>query len=170
MFFKEEMVRDAVFSDCLRYRYTLERTWDSGPSLLWVLLNPSSATAEKDDPTNRRGISFSKAWGYGACTFVNLFAYRTPHPFIMMRAEEPVGPINNFHILEQAEKADAVVVAWGTNGGHLGRDEKVLKLLRGYRLQCLGRTKAGHPKHPLFLKADIKLEEFRAPMRRELLI
>ena len=164
------MVREAVFSDCLRYRYTLERTWETGlPSLLWVLLNPSTATAEKDDPTNRRGIEFSKTWGYGACTFVNLFAWRTPYPFVMLREDEPVGPINNFHILEQAEKADSIVVAWGTKGGHLERDKEVLELLHKYRLQCLGRTKAGYPKHPLFLKADTKLEEFRAPSRRELL-
>jgi len=63
------------------YRYHLWRTWDeTRPRLLWVMLNPSTADGETDDPTVRRCIGFSKGWGYGSIEIVNLFAYRPP-PF-----------------------------------------------------------------------------------------
>ena len=156
------MIRAADFSPCMRYRYTLKRRWGDGPMLLWVLLNPSTADAEHDDPTNRRGIAFSGAWGYRACCFVNLFAFRATHPRDLKLAGYPIGPDNDRHIYQQAVNADKVVVAWG-NGPEAGyleyRDWAVLDLLPG-PLYCLGRTKAGHPRHPLYLRADTELELF----------
>ena len=90
------MHRTTSFSTCRVYRYTLERVWDSAlPRLLWILLNSSDADAFQDDPTNRRGINFSKAWGYGSCVFANLFAFQSPYPKIMMAQTEPVGPLND---------------------------------------------------------------------------
>ncbi len=42
-----------------RYRYLLWRTWDETcPRLLWVLLNPSKADEQTDDPTLRRCSRF----------------------------------------------------------------------------------------------------------------
>lgn len=62
-----------------RYRYLLWRTWDmTRPRLLWVLLNPSTADDQTDDPTLRRCIRFSRDWQYGGLEIVNLFAFRTP--------------------------------------------------------------------------------------------
>lgn len=155
--------RDAVFSPCRTYRYTLERYWDeTKPRYLWVLLNPSTADAEKDDPTNVRGMNFTRTWGGGSCIFVNLFAFRSPKPKVMKAAAEPVGPENGRHILEQAELADWIVVAWGNDGVHRGRNKKVLELLEGFDLWCLGRNDKGRgePKHPLYLAKDLRLEEF----------
>ena len=90
-----EMWRNAVFSGCGTYRYTLERRWSAGPLLLWVLLNPSTANAQVDDPTNRRGIGFSIKWGYAGCVFVNLFAVRSDHLI------ERVRPLPRFFIAAQ---------------------------------------------------------------------
>jgi len=157
------MIRNAVFSDPdfperSLYRYTLERRWnDWGPSLLWILLNPSTADAQTDDPTNRRGINFSRDWGYGACVFVNLFAYRTPKPKLMKGAINPIGPANDAHIWDQTEKCDDIIVAWGVNGAYLNRHSEILHLLRNHELLCLGTTQRGYPKHPLFLRADTDL-------------
>jgi len=148
---KWDVRRAAIFSDCRRYRYTLERYWDSGsPQILWVLLNPSTADAKKDDPTNRKGMKFSRRWGYGSCIFVNLFAYRTPHPKEMKKQKDPIGPNNDHIILKQAHLADTIVVAWGNDGEHLGRDEEVLSLLADFRLMCIGKNSGGQPKHPLY--------------------
>ena len=154
--------RGAAFSPCGTWRYTLDRDWDlSLPRILFGLLNPATADAQKDDRTNTRGIRFAKAWGFGTCIFVNLFAFRTPKPEVMKAAPDPIGPDNDDFILHEARLADTIVVAWGNDGVHLGRDQAVLDLLHGFDLYCMGTTKAGHPKHPLYLRSDTKLELFR---------
>lgn len=71
-------VRNAIISTCGRYRYSLERsTGGPGPVLCWLMLNPSTADATKDDPTIRKVIGFSGRNGYGAVIVVNLFAWRS---------------------------------------------------------------------------------------------
>ncbi len=153
--------RSADFSPCRTWRYTLVREWDDSlPRLLFVLLNPSTAGEHRDDPTNIRAIRFAMKWGYGSVVFVNLFAVRTPEPRVMMNAVDPVGPDNDRHIREQVERADLVVVAWGVHGTHRRRNKKVLADLADVNLCCLGRTKDGHPKHPLYLPKNSEPQAF----------
>ncbi|KKN32462.1 hypothetical protein LCGC14_0813790 [marine sediment metagenome] len=127
---------------------------------MFVLLNPSVADQHADDRTNVRGLGFARRRGCGRCVFVNLFAYRTPYPDVMKAAPDPVGPDNDAHIGRWAANADVLVYAWGTHGAHRGRDAEVEALLDGFEPQCLGRTKAGHPKHILYLRADTELERY----------
>lgn len=71
-----------------------------------------------------------------------------------MRAEpEPNGPGNDDAISESCDWADKVICAWGTHGAHLGRGPKVEQLVRnkGITPFHLGLSKAGHPKHPLYI-------------------
>lgn len=82
------MERAAEFSGCGRYRYSLRRRWaDGGPPACWIMLNPSTADAEKDAPTIRRCIGFSKAWGHNALVVVNLFALRSTDPTALRTCE-----------------------------------------------------------------------------------
>lgn len=142
--------RSADFSPDRKYRYTLTRVWDATrPRCLFILLNPSTADAERDDPTNRRGITFAMDWGYGACVFCNLFAFRTPYPGLMKAMVDPVGPDNDRWILKEHARADITIAAWGTHGAHRARDLEVLDLLPA--MHHLGLTKHGHPKHILYL-------------------
>lgn len=154
----------AIFSECRTWRYTLSRTWtDQTPAcnVLFILLNPSTADENEDDPTLRRGINFAKRWGFGGIVFCNLFAFCTAHPRELKRAQYPVGPINDWHIIEQVDKAEQIILAWGAHGHYRFRDDAVLKILKGRKLWCLGTTKGGFPMHPLYLPNNVKREIFK---------
>lgn len=147
----------AIISDCEAYRYRLAREWDSGPRAVFVMLNPSTADATQDDPTIRRCISFAKREGCGSLDVVNLFAFRATSPADMKSAADPVGPENDRHIMDAFDNADGpIICAWGAHGAYRGRDREVAHLIDA-PLQCFGLTKAGAPKHPLYLPADAPL-------------
>lgn len=49
------------------YRYLLGRKWDENlQQVTFLMLNPSTADHEQDDPTLRKCINFAKFWGYGS--------------------------------------------------------------------------------------------------------
>lgn len=153
----QAMERGAVFDRTGRYRYALTRRWAAeGPPVLFVLLNPSTADAERDDPTIRRCIGFARDWGHGAVEVANLFAWRATRPADLRRAPAPVGPRNDRHLLAAAGRAARIVLAWGVHGALHGRDAAVLALLRreGHALECLGVTGGGQPRHVLYLPRD----------------
>lgn len=144
----------AVYSDCERYRYSLTRVWEpEGPRVMFVMLNPSTATEVQNDPTVERCERRARALGFGAFRVTNIFAWRETDPKAMRRAADPVGPGNDAAILEGAAWADRVVAAWGAHGAHLNRGPQVEALLRGAgaELHALGLSKGGHPRHPLYI-------------------
>jgi hypothetical protein len=155
--------RDAVISDCGRYRYLLRRTWDARrPRVLFVMLNPSSADAEIDDPTIRSCIRLSKSLGYGSFEVVNLFAFRSTQPDELQRAADPIGPNNDASIERAIARCDLHVCAWGAHPMAERRATRVRQLIRSHRpaVFCLGKTKAGAPKHPLYIESGTPLEVF----------
>ncbi len=144
----------AVYSDCERYRYSLTRVWDtSGRRVMFTMLNPSTATEVQNDPTVERCERRARALGFGAFQVTNIFAWRDTDPKKMRAADEPVGVANDQAILDGAAWADQVIAAWGTHGAHLDRGPAVEQLLKttGQTVYHLGLSKAGHPKHPLYL-------------------
>ena len=143
----------AEFSDDGAYRYRLERMWHPGPRALFVMLNPSTATETQNDPTVERCERRARALGFGSFAVGNIFAFRATDPKVMRVAGDPVGPGNDAAILAMAAEADRVICAWGTHGVHLGRGAWVEALLRGAGLPLyhLGLSKAGLPKHPLYI-------------------
>lgn len=148
----------AVYSDCEAYRYLLTRVWDDAlPRVLFVMLNPSTATEVQNDPTVERCERRARALGFGAFRVTNIFAYRATDPRAMRAMADPVGPENDAAIRGSldwaAGAADRIVCAWGTHGAHLGRGAAVERLLResGRDLHHLGLTAAGAPKHPLYI-------------------
>ncbi|WP_337054989.1 DUF1643 domain-containing protein [Pseudoxanthomonas sp. USHLN014] len=156
-------IRDAMVSPCGRYRYSLGRAGLLGSgTVLFVMLNPSTADADVDDPTIRRCVSFAAGWGFNRLEVANLFAFRATDPVAMLNAFDPIGPENNAHLLAAAARADRIVCAWGVNGRHLQRAGRVRAMLTGagHRLHHLGLTKDGHPKHPLYLAAATEPQEW----------
>ena len=144
----------AVYSPCERYRYSLTRVWDNtGGKVMFVMLNPSTATEVQNDPTVERCERRARALGFGAFQVTNIFAWRDTDPRNMRAAKDPVGPANDAAILDGADWADQIIAAWGTHGAHLNRGPAVEAALRhaGHTLFHLGLSKAGHPKHPLYI-------------------
>lgn len=143
----------AVISDDGLYRYFLARRWqDKGACVAFIGLNPSTADATQDDPTIRRCIGFAKAWGGSTLLMVNLFGLRSTSPLALRDAADPIGPANDAWLDRVVSNADVVVAAWGNHGSLLGRSDEVRRRFGG-RLQALAMTKAGMPKHPLYISA-----------------
>jgi hypothetical protein len=153
-------VNAAVISDNGLHRYLLTRELGGTSTCTWIMLNPSTADADVDDPTIRRCVAFTKAWGYGRLEVVNLFAYRATNPKELAEAASAginaVGEDNDEHIIGSALAADRVVAAWGAHPYAATRGARVRWLLSGVRDRtcCLGRTKTGYPRHPLYVKGD----------------
>lgn len=155
--------RDAVISDCGKYRYLLRRTWDhTKPRCLYVMLNPSTADAEIDDATIRSCIRLAKGMGYGSFEVVNIFGLRATDPAELAKADDPLGPMNERVVAAAIGRCDIVICAWGAHPMATRKSG----FLMGYILThkpaayCLGKTKAGAPKHPLYIKSGTTLEVF----------
>ncbi len=148
------------------YRYALWRNFDPpllrpARTILWICLNPSTADETEDDPTMRRCISFSKQWGYGGMFVTNIFGLRSTDPKGLKTIADPNGPDNDRVISDLCEWCEKIVVAWGAHGAFQQRAQYVIERLIGPRtFYCLGRTKQGYPKHPLYVKGVTPLEPY----------
>lgn len=148
------MIKDALLSDDGVYRYWLLRQWAPGLRVCFVMLNPSTADADVDDPTIRRCMGFARDWGYSGIVVVNLFAFRATNPKELSAATvDPVGPDNDAAIALTIGGNAAVICAWGAHGSLLNRGAQVLDIIRrsGGNPSMLRMTKGGHPAHPLYL-------------------
>jgi hypothetical protein len=168
----------ATISMCGKYRYRLWREWRSpdtprqhwrwlqrdygyAKSVVFVMLNPSTADGERDDPTIRRCVNFAKRFRYDRLDVINLFAYRATDPKALLAlndVDDPVGPDNLDAFADTLMSAGVVIAAWGTHGRHLGQDETALGWIEQYAHvtpYCLGSlTRKGCPRHPLYVRND----------------
>lgn len=156
----------AILSSCGTYRYWLERGEPDTPYVAWVLANPSTADAEKDDPTVRKGRGFSERLGYKRFVFANVLAYRATDPEALRDVADPFGPLNENYLREVAEHASSIIVAWGgaITKKHRRYIPRVLTLLRSLHhkpIMCFGYTADRQPRHPLMLAYATSLEEYR---------
>lgn len=164
----------ATLSDDGLYRYDLTRRWRDGDLMLWIMLNPSTADASEDDPTIRRCINFAKREDAAGIVVVNLFALRATDPAELLAADNPIGP-NNLHTIRAWLASDDValaVAAWGAWGLNIPvarrRARPFIELMAQdaeRALFCLGLTKYGAPRHPLYVKADQPLVDFASGSR-----
>lgn len=165
------MITGAVLSADEDYRYSLWRHWGAGAErVVFVMLNPSTADADEDDPTIRRCVSFGQREGFDGLEVLNLYALRATDPKVVERAlgalpEADVrGPDNDWHWERVLSVSGLVILGWGAKpfATLSETQETMLKLFerRGGRLTCLGLTKDGRPGHPLYLKSDAPLRAY----------
>jgi len=146
-------------NDC--YRYTLHRVWDeTGPAVMWLMMNPSVATEYGDDRTVAKCQRYARAWGYGSMYVGNTFGYRCTDQKRLLEVPDPVGPGNNIALLDMAEKADLVVLAYGApqHKSLRARGTEVARMLlkAGITIAALRLSKSGRPEHPLYLPATLE--------------
>ena len=160
----------AVLSRCGTYRYRLRREWrelgisenwnwdtDEPLSVLFIMLNPSTADAQKDDATIRRCVGFARDWGYERMEVVNLFAARTRYPADLFGLAYPIGPDNEMHVSNAISEAGLIVCAWGNHGKHMGQDQVMLQWVANNRVSSrhephVLRFNANKvPAHPLYV-------------------
>ena len=148
--------RSADISNDKKDRFSLSRIWDSKkPKALYIMLNPSYADNESDDPTIRRLIFFSKKFKFGGFYVTNLFSQITPYPKELNMDNK--SKKKNLKIISKLiKKSDLIVYAWG----NLVSEPIELRKLIESPL-CFGINKNGTPKHPLYLRSDTKLQDFR---------
>lgn len=151
----------ALFSPCRTYRYRLTRTWDgTRPQAVFIMLNPSTADAFVEDPTIRRCLGFARTWGCGGLAVLNAFALRATNPRDMDRHPDPCGPDNDRVIIDTLLTAHGpVVAAWGADRSMVTskRAQRLINLIHtgGIEPVALAVTKDGHPRHPLYVRADV---------------
>jgi len=152
----------ARFSPDRLYRYRLEREVApfSEGTVCFILLNPSTADEEQDDPTIRRCMAYARAWGYRHLVVVNLFGYRATDPRELRKVSDPQGPGNGHEVFLAAQAADLVVGGWGTHGSYRNQGRNTVEMLRHRHVavHALGLTKGGEPVHPLYQRADLRAE------------
>ena len=177
----ETPTRQTIFGDlCMpgskaipsAYRYQLYRrepiqipgAWtQSAETLAFVMLNPSTANATRDDPTIRRCRGFATRFGARHLYVVNLFAYRATDPKALIDAYRKgldiIGPRNDQYLSRVSQVADMVIAAWGT-GLPRALEWKATHIRERLRTQLpgktyhLGLTKHGQPRHPLYVRKN----------------
>lgn len=165
------MISSAVISADHLYRYELRRAWGTlGPTATFVMLNPSTADAHVDDPTIRRCVGFAQREGCDSLTVINLLAWRATNPRDLPADWSAIGPDNDATWSQVVGDTGPLIAAWGSASALQGmaavpfrtQIARFAKLCRerGVDLMCLGTTKNGQPRHPLYVRADQPLVRF----------
>lgn len=163
------MITGATISPCGKYRYRLWRQWDDhAPVMAFCMMNPSTADATEDDNTIRRCIGYAKREKHGGIMVVNVFAYRATNPKELLTVDDPAGPENIAYLMGVRPNLllSTLVVAFGKRvGGKRFRDHycRATNVLSPQHPKCLGINLDGTPKHPLYVRANAPLIDWRSP-------
>ncbi len=152
----------ALYSKCEQYRYRLRRHWEDGKRIAFLMLNPSTATELKNDPTVERCERRALNLGYGGFEVINIFALRSTDPKGLYSSDDPIGALNDQAILDAVNNCDDVLCAWGNHGALGARGHIVRQIIStaDRPLLHLGITKIGQPKHPLYVSYATQPEAF----------
>lgn len=145
----------AIYSPCEKYRYRLSRSWGGGPVVAFIGLNPSTATETVNDPTVTRCIGYAKRWGFDGFIMLNAYAFRSTDPKGLWTVDDPAGPECDEFLRGGIGEANRIICCWGVNCTP-ERHRRLVELVRDHKPHHLGLTKDGYPRHPLYLRSDLK--------------
>lgn len=160
----------AIFSSCGLYRFLLTRKLSDGPykPILFIMLNPSTADAVNNDPTIRRCIGFAKREKCTDLSIVNLYPIVSSNP-AMLKYYSSTHFSEAFENKEYVQKeleahtyTGMVIAAWGAYPVDKEHVAAVLGV-PSFPIYCLGKTKSGAPRHPLYVPSAKPLEIYYAP-------
>ncbi len=167
-----------LFSVCGSYRWILKRELLKGEkTIVFIGLNPSKGNSVNNDRTLIRIIKFCSKWNYKIIYIINLFGLISKSPLQLLKVSDPVGDYNDlvtFQVLEFWSKNVNchLWLGWGDKGKINKRDLKVLQKIKEFsnlnvkeyspskRLFCLGLSKKGNPRHPLYMPNESFLRQF----------
>lgn len=139
------------FSEDRLKRYILTRGLP--PHVCFVMLNPSRADEETDDPTVRKCLRFAKRWGYGGIVVVNLIPVIATDPYSLPLWRGRYQ--DNASYIRKALETPTIVLAWGSVPTAVRRGVALQEHILHFReiagerpLFCIGLTKRGDPRHP----------------------
>lgn len=152
----------AIFSDCGNYRPYLSRRWAQGDMIMWLCMNPSSATDIVDDDTSRKLTRHSRRFGFGGLFLLNIMDYRETDPDRLPEGIEQ-SPINQRLIMKCARLSAAHILAYGGLQKKTVWREYAAQAVEtcGDRdFQCTVRNIDGSPRHPRMFSANPALIPF----------
>jgi len=153
----------------VKYRYRLERVLDpTNPKTACVImLNPSTADDNVNDPTIMSLIRILTHNGYGRFTVANIFGVRATDPRRLKELQyNGVDLWGGPEMVQERRRliaeADDVIVAWGNTdikwAGFEPRDTyDDIVVHAKLPPMCFGKNMSGTPKHPLYLPTDTML-------------
>ena len=85
-----------------------------------------------------------------------------PCPADLWKHADPIGPDNDMWLRTAAREHETVVFAWGANArpDRVREVYEIFRLGRFRKILCIGTTKDGSPRHPLYVRADQPLIEW----------
>ena len=145
--------------------------------MVFIGLNPSIANSSVNDKTLVRIINFCSQWDYKNIYIINLFALISKSSTQLSKSDDPIGVNNDLITLKTLrfwrEDSDCDLwLGWGDGGQFRERDRKVLKLIKKFAYMkskknnfskcvlCLGLSKKGNPRHPLYMPNRSILRKF----------
>ena len=153
-FSENQTLSTATFSKCFKYRYSLTKKFTTGKGqLLFILLNPSTATEKTYDATIKRCEKRSKLLSFEQFRVCNLFAFRSTQPAELQKVSDPKGPLNDVFLKESIKLSDKIICSWGRFGTLNNRDLEVIQIIKKYKTPVfhLGLTKNNQPRHLLYI-------------------
>ncbi|MBL4656299.1 MAG: DUF1643 domain-containing protein [Bacteroidia bacterium] len=161
-----EELSGAVISNDKIYRYHLHRTIDTEAikgTLLFIMLNPSTADALEDDRTIRRCKGYALDWGFERLEVVNLFSFRATDPDELPIHFTPrrYGSEHQHYVDMAIQNANLIICGWGGSDfaydGDEAADRMIQKIFDFQKIPyCLKINNDGSPSHPLYLKKTLK--------------
>ena len=151
------MIGHAIFSKDGLCRYSLYRIWEKRlPKVLFIMLNPSIACENKNDPTIKKLIAFSKSWGFGGFYVGNLYSNISPYPKNIVSIKKIKEKKNVDSIKSMVKKSKLIIYAWGNNEKTPFWLKKIVK-----EPYCIELSVNGVPKHPLYLRKTLKYQKIK---------